>query len=74
MTMLDKFISFAEGLSAERREAVEAALAALMDSYSSDYEFTPSELAEIDHRVAEPNPRFANPNEIESLFGKSFGA
>lgn len=74
MTMLDKFISFAEGLSAERREAVEAALAALMDSYSSDYEFTPNELEEIDRRVAEPKPRFASPNEIEKLFGKSFGA
>lgn len=72
MTMLDTFVSFAKGLPADRLQAVEAALAELMASYSEQYMFTDSELADLDRRVAEPKPTFSDPAEIAKLFGKPF--
>lgn len=72
MTMLDTFVSFAKGLPADRLQSVEAALAALMESYSEQYAFTDGELSELDRRVAEPKPTFADPAEIATLFGKPF--
>ncbi|MEE9433361.1 MAG: hypothetical protein V3V15_03890 [Sphingorhabdus sp.] len=53
MTMLEKFVSFAKHLPADRLESVEASLAALMESYSEKYDLTKAELAEIDRRAAE---------------------
>ena len=72
MTMLDKFLSFAKALPADRLESMEESLAALMKSYSAEYGFTASELAEIDRRVAEDRPQYAAPEAIEKLFGKTF--
>ena len=72
MTVIDRFISFARGLSADRLESVEEGLAALMESYSERHTFSSDELAEIDRRVAEPKPRFASAKEVEALFGKPF--
>lgn len=72
MTMLETFVSFARGLPADRLQSVEAALAALMESYSERYGFTGSELSELDRCVAEPKPAFADPAEIAALFGKPF--
>ena len=74
MTILDKFVSFAEGLPADRLQSVEATLAALMESYSEQYDFTSAELSEIDQRIADSNPQFSNPDEITKLFGKPFSA
>jgi hypothetical protein len=74
MTMLDKFVTFAKALPADRRQSVEEALAALMESLSAEYEFTPAELAEIDRRAAEPNPQFSDPADITQIFGKPFRA
>ena len=70
--MLDTFMSFAKGLPADRLQSVEAVLAALMESYSERYEFTETQLAEIDRRLADPNPTYASPEEIATLFGKPF--
>jgi hypothetical protein len=56
MTVLENFIVFASALPADQRESVEEALAALMESLSPKYEFTPAELAEIERRVAESDP------------------
>lgn len=67
MTILEKFVAFAEQLPAARRDEIEAALAALMDSYSSEYQFAPDELAELDRRVAEPHPRYSSSEEIDAL-------
>jgi hypothetical protein len=72
MTMLDIFVSFARSLPADRLQSVEAELAAMMEAYSERYAFDASELAELDRRVAEPNPAFANPAEIAALLGKPF--
>ena len=73
MTIIDKFLSFASALPSDRLESVEAALAALMESYSEDFDFTALELSEIDHRLAVAKPEFADPEHIAELFGKSFG-
>lgn len=72
--MLDKFMTFASELPASQLESVEAALAALMESHSESYAFTPSEMDELDRRCAEPKPEFAGKDEIERIFGKPFTA
>jgi hypothetical protein len=74
MTMLDKFIAFASALPDDQRESVEESLAALMESLSAEFDFTPEELAELDRRVAEPNPKFSDPDDITKIFGKPFRA
>lgn len=72
MTVLDTFVSFARRLPADRLQSVEAALAALMETYSERYDFTDSERNELDRRVAEPKPTFADPADITAMFGKPF--
>ncbi len=74
MTVLDKFVAFASALPADQRELVEEALAALMESLSAEYDFTPAELAEIESRMAEPNPELSDPADIAKIFGKPFRA
>jgi hypothetical protein len=72
MTMLDKFMSFAKDLPADRLESVEESLAALMESLSERYEFTPDQLAELDQRMAEEHPEYASEDTITKIFGKPF--
>jgi hypothetical protein len=72
MGILESFVSFAKGLTGERRAEVEADLAALMESYSDRYDFRPEELSELDRRLAEPRPKFAAAEDIERIFGKPF--
>ena len=74
MTMIEKFLGFTRSLPSERLESVEDALAALMESYAADYDFTAAELAEVDRRVAAPQPQFAAPEAITKRFGKPFAA
>lgn len=74
MTVLERFMSFAQGLPADRLHSVETALATLMASYSDKHEFTATELAELDRRLSEANPRFSNRDDITKLFGKPFSA
>ena len=72
MTVLDNFIAFARALLAERREAMDDALATLMASYAKDHDFTPEELADLRSRAAEANPELSDPQEISRIFGKPF--
>jgi hypothetical protein len=74
MTMLEKFVSFAKALPSDRLESVEENLAALMVSLSDKYDFTDSELAEIDRRSAKVDPEFSSTNDITKIFGKPFSA
>jgi hypothetical protein len=74
MTLLEKFMSFAQTLPADQLEAVEASLAALMESLSEKFGFSPQELAEIDRRVADPAPEFSSQQDIAKLFGRPFSA
>jgi hypothetical protein len=74
MTMLEKFIFFAKALPLDRLESVEESLAALMESLSDKYDFSDSELAEIDRRSAMVDPEFSKPSDIIKIFGKPFSA
>ena len=74
MTVLEKFLHFAERLPADRLVSIESALAEIMVSYSDRYDFSADELQAIDQRVAEAKPTFAAPDAITQLFGKPFSA
>ena len=74
MTVLENFIAFASALPTDQRESVEQSLAALMESLSPEFDFTPAELAELDRRVAETNPAYSDPAVISKIFGKPFRA
>ena len=72
MTMLDTFLSFAKGLPADRLQSFEAALAALMEVYSERHALSDAELTELDRRMANTQPAYADPAEITAMFGKPF--
>ena len=74
MTILEKFLQFAERLPTDRLNSVETALAEIMESYSDRYGFTSSEQQMIDQRVAETEPAFSSSEDIAKLFGKPFSA
>ena len=64
MTILEKFLHFAERLPADRLNSVEAAFAEIMESYSDRYAFTPSDQQVIDQRLAETKPVFSSGKDI----------
>ena len=72
MTVLDSFVAFARALPADRREAIEDALAALMDSFGDRFDFTTDEMAELRRRAAESEPELSDPRDITQLFGRPF--
>ena len=74
MTILEKFLQFAERLPDDRLNSVEAALAEIMESYSDRFAFTPAEQLTIDQRTAEAKPEFASAEDVSKLFGKPFSA
>lgn len=74
MTVLEKFLQFAERLPTDRLTSVEIALAEIMESYSDRFAFTQVEQQIIDQRVAESAPEFASKEDISKIFGKPFSA
>lgn len=74
MTILEKFLQFAERLPTDRLNSVETALAEIMESYSDRYDFMPLEQRVIDQRVAEARPEFSSAQDITKIFGKPFSA
>ncbi len=74
MTVLEKFLQFAERLPTDRLTCVEIALAEIMESYSDRFAFTQVEQQIIDQRVAESAPEFASKEDISKIFGKPFSA
>ena len=74
MTILEKFLQFAEQLPIDRLNSVETALAEIMESYSDRFAFTPAEQLMIDQRLAEVKPEFASAEDVSKLFGKPFSA
>jgi len=74
MTVLDKFIVFANALPSDKRECIEESLAALMKSLSSEFDFTSDDRAELERRMADPNPEYADPVAVAQIFGKPFRA
>jgi hypothetical protein len=63
MTVLENFVVFASALPADQRESVEQSLAALMESLSPKFDFTPAELAELDRRSLGKRPNHSPARE-----------
>ena len=74
MTIFEKFAEFAEGLPETRRQEIEELLADLMAGENTAGEFSAEELAELERRMADPNPQYADPKDIAAIFGTTFGA
>jgi hypothetical protein len=72
MTILEKFLSFAERLPADRLNSVETVLAEIMESHSDRYGFSTSEQQIIGQRVAETSPAFSSSKDNAKLFGRPF--
>lgn len=53
MSVIEKFVVFAETLPADRLREIEELLESIMGSNPLDDQFTPEEIAELDRRVAE---------------------
>ena len=68
MGVIEQFVVFAETLSDDRRREIEEILESIMESDSAEFVFTDEELEEIDRRLADPNPQYADPAEIEAIF------
>jgi hypothetical protein len=43
-----------------------------MESDSPEFDLTPDELAELDRRMADPHPEYADPKDIAAIFGTTF--
>ncbi len=72
MTVIDSFLAFTARLGDPERQAVEEALADLMESYEPKYGFTTVEMEELDRRMSEANPAIASKNEVGRIFGHAF--
>jgi hypothetical protein len=68
MSVLEEFVAFAQRLPADRRHEIDEILASIMDSESPEFDFTEEELAELGRRMADPNPQYATPAEVEAVF------
>lgn len=74
MTIFEKFAEFAERLPKTRRREIEELLADLMAGEDTAAGFSADELAELERRMADPNPQYADPKDIAAIFGTTFGA
>jgi len=72
MTKLEEFVTFAKRLPKGRRFQLDEILSGIMATMDDKTAFTNAELAELDKRMANPNPEFASDAEIKAVFGKSF--
>jgi hypothetical protein len=73
MTILEKFMAFAESLPSERRAEDEELLESVMDSDAIEFDLTPEELAEIDRRRAEPGDRNISGDKVLARMRKLAG-
>jgi hypothetical protein len=72
MSILEKFNAYAEALPPERRREIDDLLASIMESDSPEFDLTPDELAELDRRMADPHPVYADPKAMAAIFGTTF--
>ena len=72
MKMLQTFKEFAEALPADRHPEVEAALSDLLIQLSNPvgWELSAEQQAELDRRLADPNPEFVPDDEVFAEFGR----
>lgn len=70
MTKLQKFTKFVEALSGQQREDVERLMESVMLNYDERYKLSAEQEAEIERRIADPNPKYVSDVEMEEFFGK----
>lgn len=70
MGILHKFVAYAEKLSVEERDEVDAVLYNYMQGREAHWELSPEQAAENARRVADPNPEYATQAEVDAVFGK----
>lgn len=67
MTVFEKFVAFAEALPDDRRAEIAELLSSIMAA-EGNWEFSSEQLAELKRRMADPNPKYADPAEVEAFF------
>jgi len=70
MTVLQKFLTFAENLPAGKAKDVGAALLTIMSSYENESLLTPEQEAENRRRFSIKNRKYAKTSEVEELLGR----
>jgi len=71
MTVLQKFVTFAENLPSGRVKDLEAALLTIMSSYETeDSLLTPEQEAENLRRFSIKNRKYAQTADVEKLLGR----
>lgn len=69
MTIFEEFVAFAEALPDDRRATIAELLSDIMAS-EGDWQLSGEQLAELDRRMADPNPQYADPAGVEALFAR----
>lgn len=69
MSIFQEFAAFAEALPAHRRAAMAELLSGIMAA-EGDWELSGDQRAELDRRMNEPNPAYADPAEVEAFFAR----
>lgn len=72
MGKLEDFVAFAKSLPSEQRGDIEKLLEKVQSSYSQDSRLSPEQEAENRRRFADPNPEYADIEEVEKIFGRKF--
>ncbi|WP_371395595.1 hypothetical protein [Fretibacter rubidus] len=70
MTKLQKFVEFAEGLSAEDRAQVDIVIDSLMRNRDPNVQLTAEQEAEDDRRFNDPNNTIVPHEDIEAIVGR----
>ena len=72
MSILEKFVAFAEALPDDRRVEIEEILSDLMGANSADCEFTPEEIAELDRRCADESEEWIDGDVVRKKLRRLF--
>lgn len=70
MTVLDSFMAFAARLGEAERKSIEETLAEIMLNHETSTDFSPTERAELERRLADPV--LASDDDVRKIFGNAF--
>ena len=71
MGILKKFVEVANGLNDQDRELVEETLEDMMLWLEGKPGLSPEQALENARRAADPNPVYADPKDIDAIFGRA---